>query len=51
MKKQNEKEIIFMEILSNFVQQFTECSETDALEFVVSLLEKVKQNGIRWIIK
>jgi len=51
MKKQNEKEIIFMEILSNFVQQFAECSETDALEFVITFLEKIKEYHINLIMK
>jgi len=47
MEESNEKEIHFMDILSRKVQQFAECSEQDAIMFVVSVVDILKTNNLK----
>jgi hypothetical protein len=43
----NEKEIIFMDTVVKEVQNFTECSELEALDFCVSLLDVLDSKEIK----
>jgi hypothetical protein len=45
--KENQKEIKLMDILSRKVQQFAECSEHEAILFVVSFMDAIKNNNIK----
>ena len=47
MNKFNERYLIFMELLIRQVVQFAECSEEDALYFVIDILDRMDKVNIR----
>ena len=45
--KENIKEIMVMEILRHQVIQFAECSEEQAFEFVITVMDKLEQHKLK----
>jgi hypothetical protein len=46
-KRENKKEIFFMQLVVNLIKQFQECDDSEALEFVCTLLDKMKEQKLR----
>ena len=45
--KANEQEIIFLQVVRDIFQQQTECSDLEALDFAVTLLDKLELSNIK----
>lgn len=51
LKRPSAKELKFAEILLNMVTQFAECSQEEAMDFVVVIQQKMEAENIRIKIK
>ena len=47
MEKVNKKQLIFMKIMMAQTIQFAECNEEDALDFIMTILDKMEKEKVR----